>query len=82
MNLLHTFTFRSHKLYVYDIVDPNFIEPGDIHTSINPKYSCYCPGLGCSSHPCRFDNAEGGCTSAIKSFIHEQLSPTHPEYFI
>lgn len=82
MNLLHTFAFSSHKLYVYDIVDTDFMERGSIHASINPAYSCYCPGVGCSSSPCHFHNAEGGCTSAIKSFIREQLSPTYPEYFL
>ena len=82
MNLLHTFTFSSHKLYVYDIVDPDFIKRGSIYASIDPKYSCYCPGLGCSSTTCHFYKAAGGCTSAIKSFVHEQLYPIYPEYFI
>lgn len=82
MNLLHTFTFSSHKLYVYDIVDPDLTERGSIHASIDPKYSCYCPGLRCSSTPCHFYNADDGCTFAIKSFVHEQLSPIYPEYFI
>ena len=85
MNLLHTFAFPSHNLYIYDTVDPLRAHTGHVHVSmsdLDSNNTQFCTGVSCYSTPCHFNNYEGSCTRTIQSFIREQLSPTHPEYFL